>query len=216
MATAYAAVSCAPLLGVTFLHRLAPFAGAAAAAAGVLGVFCSTMIYADTRRPFWAAMRTGPKFFGTALLLGLPVALCTKLLAARFANSGGAHTVLTHQVHLLCSCIIGVAMTKLLLEAAILLSLRHRQLTPIKRTALLMTGDLRRYTVLRFLFGVLGGVVLPASLLYAGSALLVEATFVSVFVPLLIIALVLAGEFLERFLFFAAVTVPRMPGTLAS
>jgi len=33
-------------------------------------IFCSAMIYADTRRPFWSASLTFPKFFGTTLLLG--------------------------------------------------------------------------------------------------------------------------------------------------
>jgi ferredoxin len=37
---------------------------------GLLGVFCSAMVYHDTRREFWRLPATGGKFFGTTLLLG--------------------------------------------------------------------------------------------------------------------------------------------------
>ena len=41
-----------------------------AAVLGLLSVYCSAMIYVDTRRAFWRADLTFIKFFGTALLLG--------------------------------------------------------------------------------------------------------------------------------------------------
>jgi formate dehydrogenase iron-sulfur subunit len=37
---------------------------------GVVGVFCSVMVYADTQRLFWGPGRTMWSFFGTTLLLG--------------------------------------------------------------------------------------------------------------------------------------------------
>ena len=40
----------------------------AAAAVGCLGLVCSAMIYDDTRRRFWRAGQTFPRFFGTTLL----------------------------------------------------------------------------------------------------------------------------------------------------
>lgn len=43
-------------------------------AIALISVACSAMIYIDTRRPFWAASRTLPKFFGTAALLGATTA----------------------------------------------------------------------------------------------------------------------------------------------
>ncbi len=45
----------------------------ASAAVGVLGLFCSAMIYIDTRRQLWRAGQTFPRFFGTALLVTLAV-----------------------------------------------------------------------------------------------------------------------------------------------
>lgn len=45
------------------------------AGAGLVAVFCSVMVYVDTRRPFWSLSQTGGKFIGTMLLLG--AALCS-------------------------------------------------------------------------------------------------------------------------------------------
>lgn len=53
------------------LFSLRPFfvaAGLAAAGLGLAGVFCSAMIYIDTRRQFWRWPVTGGKFFATTLL----------------------------------------------------------------------------------------------------------------------------------------------------
>jgi Fe-S-cluster-containing dehydrogenase component/DMSO reductase anchor subunit len=43
----------------------------AAAVTGLAGVFCSVMIYVDTRREFWRFAQTAPRFFGTAALFAL-------------------------------------------------------------------------------------------------------------------------------------------------
>jgi DMSO reductase anchor subunit/ferredoxin len=47
----------------------APLAGVTAVL-GLLGVYCSAMIYVDTRRVFWSRELTSAKFFGPTLLLG--------------------------------------------------------------------------------------------------------------------------------------------------
>ncbi len=46
------------------------------AAIGGAAVFCSAMIYIDTRRAFWSARLTLPRFFGATLLLGAASAAC--------------------------------------------------------------------------------------------------------------------------------------------
>ncbi len=43
----------------------------ASATVGILALVCSAMIYIDTRRRFWRAEQTFPRFFGTALLTTL-------------------------------------------------------------------------------------------------------------------------------------------------
>jgi DMSO reductase anchor subunit len=40
-------------------------------AVGIVAIYCSAMIYVDTRRSWWRVARTVPQFFGTALVLGL-------------------------------------------------------------------------------------------------------------------------------------------------
>ena len=70
LASAYAAAACAPLIGWTIPPQIEQLAGGAAALAGLVGVFCSVKIYADTRRPFWDVLISGPKFFATALCAG--------------------------------------------------------------------------------------------------------------------------------------------------
>src|SRR6185295_8302289 len=54
----------------------------ATAIMGLLGVGCSVMVYAATRRAFWAAPATAVRFFGTSLLLGLALRLAEHGLGA--------------------------------------------------------------------------------------------------------------------------------------
>ena len=43
---------------------------------GLLGVFCSAMVYIDTRRPDWSRLLTFTRFFGSTLLLGFTASTC--------------------------------------------------------------------------------------------------------------------------------------------
>jgi DMSO reductase anchor subunit len=55
---------------------------------GLVGLACSAMIYIDTRRHFWRAAQAAPRFFGTAVIVGLaPFApqLAAALLATKLA-----------------------------------------------------------------------------------------------------------------------------------
>ena len=96
---------------------------------------------------------------------------------------------------------------KLLCESAVFLHLNDRDWTDLKRTALLQSGVLKQFAIRRFVFGVLGGVVLPALALF------------SVLPPVFaigILPLSLLGELFERYLFFTAVIPLKMPGGIAS
>jgi Fe-S-cluster-containing dehydrogenase component/DMSO reductase anchor subunit len=177
-----------------WLGAPAPLATALAAAAafvGLLGVFCSVMIYADTRREFWSAPQSGTKFFGTTLLLGTASAWV-------FAHAA--------------------ALVPLLMVAAVAkLAFEHRIFRwrladdtlgqqPLSKTARLLAGELGLVTRFRVACGLSGGVLLPAlGLLMPGSALAISA-----------FALCVIGELLERYLFFTAVVTRKMPGAIAS
>ena len=69
--------------------------------------------------------------------------------------------------------------------------------------------------LLRYFFGVMGGLLLPLVLLSEKATLPstdgYQPLFMS-FVVLLITGLLLIGEVLERHLFFAASVAPKMPG----
>jgi len=68
-------------------------------ALAALGIFCSAMIYIDTRRPWWTARATLARFFGAAVILGLhavavaaasPVALIAAAVAQLLFAGGQA------------------------------------------------------------------------------------------------------------------------------
>lgn len=173
LAAAYAASS-----SLTMLRALS--------LSGLAAVACSVMVYEATRRPSWRAHSTGAKFFASTVVLGA---------ATVFLVSGGAHCGVARVLAL-------AAAIKLCGEATVFGHLKSRRHTALKRTAMLMSGDLARTTTWRFLCGVAGGVILPL----LGSGLICG---------LLVFALTVAGELLERHLFFVAATAPHMPGAPA-
>ena len=103
--------------------------------------------------------------------------------------------------------VAGVTVVKLAFEASVLLQVRERRLSVMKRMALLMLGDLRGATFLRFAMAAAGGIALPMLLLREG--------FSSDAMPVvsaIALTLLLLGELCERYLFFRAAPASRMPG----
>jgi formate dehydrogenase iron-sulfur subunit len=190
----------------------------AAALFGLIGVFCSVMIYVDTRRPFWSLPLTGFKFFMTGVVLGIPAVVLVSLLGAAWTGSMSADEVMARFGWGLLRGLVAASLAKLVVEALVLTHLRDKQHTPLKRTTILLTGELSRIALGRVFLGVVGGVVLPR-LLLAARAVAGPAGFgpiVTGVVVGLILILTLLGELLERYLFFTASVAPKMPGALAS
>jgi formate dehydrogenase iron-sulfur subunit len=156
---------------------------------GLLGVFSSVMIYVDTHRPFWSLPLTTGKFFGTLLLLTVLGSICTD------ASFGAASSLQLGAVMLLL-------LAKLALEAQQLRAAGAAEMSPAKKSACLMLYPLRTILLARYACAFAGLLALgflwiaPASPHYAELAAL----------------LLLAGELLERVLFFQAVAAPKMPG----
>jgi Fe-S-cluster-containing dehydrogenase component/DMSO reductase anchor subunit len=188
-----------------------PFAqnilGECVALSGLAGVFCSIMIYQDTRRTFWRMAMTSLKFFGTTVLLGPATLLFTLALWSALAPGVGSQPAFKQAMNALYGLIALIATAKLSWEACAFTHLRDTGWTNMKRTTLLMVGALRYITAGRFVCGVAGGILLPLLGLSG-----VSATGIVV----LIFALLLMGELLERYLFFTAVIPPKMPGGIAS
>ncbi len=110
-----------PLLAGSFLY---PALRGPAIGVGLVGVFCSVMVYADTRRDFWRIDRGAMRFFGTACVLG-----------AAFSAMPMWGAIL--------------ATAKLVIEAASLLAVKDIEWTPAKRSALTLLGPLRPFTYAR-------------------------------------------------------------------
>jgi Fe-S-cluster-containing dehydrogenase component/DMSO reductase anchor subunit len=182
---AYAAWSLWRLPGAAVRDAL----GWTVAALGLIGVACSVMVYHATRRAWWSASIIGAKFFATTALLGLTGMLVTVAIAGGELPSG-ARTALV-------ALAIAAAAVKAASELAPLAHLRDRRYTGLRRSAVLMTRDLRHWLIARFAALAVGLVLLASQN--------VAATVASYLV-------LIAGELLERTLFFAAATTDRMPG----
>jgi Fe-S-cluster-containing dehydrogenase component/DMSO reductase anchor subunit len=213
-AAVYAAAPWLSDLGIELSPAWNRVLGGAVAVSGLFGVVCSIMIYASTRRTFWNPAYTGLKFLLTGLVLGLPVALLIRLVARVASDNSYLDLDWQNACFELSFCILCVALVKLIAEAAIFGWLRSRIFTPLRRTALLMTGALGRVTFWRFATGLAGGLALPAFLCAScfapAASLLRPAPLLGIVTLLLVLNFV--GEILERYLFFAAVVAPKMPG----
>jgi formate dehydrogenase iron-sulfur subunit len=199
--------------------------GLAAGAAGMLGVFCSVMVYAATRRTHWRGSVTGFKFSLSTLILGTSTVSMVSMIASAWplgAGSAPPAFVSAGAYQFLTTLLLIGAGVKLTYELAALRHLRDPHHSVPKRIALLLMGELAALTRARFACGVVGALLLP------GAGLLVlrftaARTAVRIapfpllplaFISLLGFGLCLAGELLERRLFFASAPASKMPGGL--
>jgi DMSO reductase anchor subunit/ferredoxin len=158
-----------------------------AAGLALLTTSTQAMVYVDTRRPYWNASRTLPRFLGTTLLGGL---------AAAFTTRPGPVTA---------TALGAAALVKLGIEFSVLkyADTDATRWTCLRRSAALLRGPLRGWLALRTLLLLAGGLFLPFALLtnvvppsWAGAAFF----------------LCLLGEIGERMLYFKSVAPDRMPG----
>ena len=185
--SAYAGAASAMIL---FPHRLDAALGALAMA--VVSVACSAMIYVDTRRPFWAASRTFPKFFGTAALLGATTSAAlfgwmAPDLAPAFA--------------------IAATVIRTLLfgwESATYYSALRRPESPTHRSALTISRLLRHIVVARSMLFV-------ASTVASVCAIFNVAGLGAVWGSIAFVTTT-TSQILERNTYFTAAAAPRMPG----
>jgi formate dehydrogenase iron-sulfur subunit len=156
---------------------------------GLIGVFCSAMIYHDTHRPLWHWHRSVSFFFGTTAILGAAglaivqssPALPVIMIVAMLLKLGGEISILRHGT--------------------------DHELTPLKKTVLLVTGKFQPLAMIRLVCALVGGLCLPLFLTMPN-------TPAPKLIALAAFALLLVGELLERLLFFTTVTAPKMPGGL--
>ena len=193
-------------------NDLRDYFGLAVAASGILGVICSVMVYDDCKKELWRGSITGLKFFGTTIGLGLNTILATSLSAVFFMEIQNETAIGTY-VSALALIAAGVFTAKLAWEASIFRHLNDTTYSMAKRSALLMKNHLMIQTRLRYICGLVGGVVLPLFIYKMSQNEMTPDNLINL-VILAIVSLVisLVGEFLERFLFFAAGVSKKMPG----
>lgn len=176
-----------PLAGVSFIK---PVLTPATAVVGIIGLVCSVMIYADTRRVFWRWTQTAPRFFGSALLLGAATAFALDIVPVASAGIMALATL-----------------AKLACDAGVMRPFdevdEDEVPTAAVMTARLLTGPLRWLFGTRVLLALAGGLLLP-SLALVNDWGMFEASMTC--------AVVLIADLLERHLFFRAVDAPKMPG----
>jgi len=174
-----------------------------AAVAGTAGVFCSVMVYVATRRAQWSGTPTGLKFFGTALVLGAATVLTVCAFTATRAEP------FDRICRALFWLISAVTCIKVGFDAGVVRYYRDPRQSILKRIALVMLGELRTATQLRFGLAISGGVLVPlflAAMEHQGRTA-APATMV-------MLVLLTAGELCERYLFFRAAPASRMPGAI--
>jgi Fe-S-cluster-containing dehydrogenase component/DMSO reductase anchor subunit len=170
--------------GATLLYRT-PILAITTALLGLLSVFCSAMIYIDTRRSSWAPSLTFPTFFGATFLLGSSTAAT---IVSFLALTGDAEIILTAHI-------------------AAWSALAIRALLFFWETNLHFPN--RMQSVTRFnLFNLLFTLSITFSLL----TLFTTASAAAWFATLSLIS-TFSSQILERYFFFTTSTAPRMPGT---
>lgn len=184
--------------------------GYATAGVGLAAVFCSVMLYHVTQRRWWGGGRTGFKFALTGAVLGLATIL-SGTFAVAVLNGDALSAELISFARRGAQGLAALTLLKLAGEASILFHLRDHQQGDLKRTALLLWGELRPLTLWRFFLGGLGGVLLPLALLTSLAPDSLGAALTGSLIGLLAL---LAAEMIERTTFFSALSAPRMPGGL--
>lgn len=178
----------------------------AAATAGLVGVGCSAMVYAVTGKRWWRLRTTGARFALTTLACGLAVVLAADT-ASDWLAGGGTGDVSRWVAIALPAVVAG----KLTVEGWVLRHVRAPVAGELARTARLLTGVLVASSRWRVGLGVLGGIALPAWVAVVISGPEAGSGGAAVAAVTAAVALV-AGELVERWQFFTAVSARRMPG----
>ncbi len=162
---------------------------------GLLSVYCSIMVYVDTQRAFWSINKTAGRFVGTMILGGFAGLLLTEMVVY------GAVSMVA-----LGGFILG-ALIKVVTEVSLLLPARSDTWSFAKKSALLQLRPLGQVLKLRW---ILLGIAMIAGIL---ALFMPSAGFLLGSIAFLAL---LAGEWMERSLFFQAVVTLKMPGEIAA
>ncbi|MDB9741629.1 dimethyl sulfoxide reductase anchor subunit [Akkermansiaceae bacterium] len=171
--------------------EIVTLSGVGAVIAGLLSVFCSIMVYVDTKRAFWSMNKTSGRFLGTSLWGGGLALLVTSYIVYGTAPAA------------VWAIAAATFAFKLIVEGVSLLPAREKEWSMAKKSALIQLKTLRSTFTLRWVS--MGAVLLFSSLMI----------FQPMFGILALLSLLL-GEWLERQLYFQAVVTLKMPGDISA
>jgi DMSO reductase anchor subunit len=184
----------------------------AAIAAGIVAVACSAMIYVATRRAWWNARLTFGRFAYTSLLLGN--ATCTSIAAAHAAHDSGSPWQGDFYPWLLMLMSSAVVFARLWFERHwTQTALQHSDMA-IRGPARLLTGDLQTAVRCQHVSAITGAVLIPLAMMFLLTADMSGTRGLFAALTIVGVGLILLSEICERYLFFAAVVAPRMPGAM--
>jgi formate dehydrogenase iron-sulfur subunit len=180
-------------------------------AGGLAGVGCSVLVYHVVRRPSWRAAYCGLKFAGTTAVLGLALALASLAIASIAQSPTVRSTSYSSRLVAIALSLMVMSSAKLLYEARLGRSFATSCDDTLRKSYLILVGPLHRLAGLRRLLGVVGGVALPAFVAVGTATAHPTLTALG---AVLALTVAICGELAERYLFFAAVVKPKMPGGL--
>jgi DMSO reductase anchor subunit len=149
------------------------------------------MVYVDTGREFWRLGRTGARFLGSVLVLGAAIAW-----ACGAVGNGPAIVIL-----------VALTGARLAGAASMLMPGKKASRDALTKSALLHWSHFRNLTLAWLALWIVGGAVVPALAFLGAPAFLCA--------PIAMLAL-LAGDLIERSLFFSAIAPSKMPGGFAA
>lgn len=166
---------------------------------GLAAIYCSAMIYIDTRRTFWKAALTLPNFFGTTVLLGFTLAACLLGWSAVWLDGSVAPAARN------CAIAAAVIRTVLFAWEASGFFTSLRDVTNANHCSARIIWELcRPLAFARFLFFAASTLCGLFAITHSGTAAALAATVA--------FATTTASQIIERYFFFSAVIAPRMPG----
>jgi DMSO reductase anchor subunit len=168
-------------------RAFAPWIAGVTAMIGLAGVFISAMIYIDTRRPFWAARLTIPKFFGTTFVMG---SAASAVLLSCFGTLENVRVT------------IGLAM---LARVVLMVWESMHEVPRATRTMLRLLPWSPEITMTNLALSMAASV-----------AAMFTAFPIATFAAAVVLGSSFAGSLMERYSFFTTCPTPRMPGGVSA
>jgi DMSO reductase anchor subunit len=167
---------------------------------GAIGLYCSAMIYVATRRVLWRRSRTFAAFGSSTLIGGL--ALFVPVLLWFDAS--------TNAIAFTTAALSVFGAVKLAWEYRLRAATSTIGDAYDSRSRRLLSGPLKQWSAWRLRLALAGLALATISIVIAGGQFPKLAFLVSCCAAMLLIA----GELMERLLYFSSVVYDRMPGTL--